>query len=95
MELSVLTIDFHHLKERSHFLDMRLFIDVYNVVQGQNSSTNLLNFVNQLRKFNLNCHEEDRNSIVEIELKRCQGEVLLKGFHSIDLIGAFESRLCL
>ena len=46
MELSILTIDFHNLKERSYFLDMRLFIDVYNVVQGQYSGTNLLNFVN-------------------------------------------------
>ena len=47
---------------------MRLLIDVYYVVQGQYSSTDRLNFINQLRKLNLNCHEEDRNSIVEIEL---------------------------
>ena len=95
MDLCVLTVDFHYLKEGAYFLNMRLLVDVYNVVQGQDSSTNLLNFVDQLRKFNLNCHEEDRNSIVEIELKRCQGEVLLKGFHSIKLICVFVDRLCL
>ena len=95
MELRVLTVNFHHLEEGAHFLNMRLFVDVNYVVQGQNSSTNPLNFVNQLREFNLNCHEEDRYSIVEIELKRCQGEVLLKGFHSIDLICVFVGRLCL
>ena len=95
MELSVLTIYFHHLKEGSHFLDMRLLIDVYYVVQGQNPSTNPLNFINQLRKLNLNCHEEDRDSIVEIELERCQGKVLLKGFHSIELICILVYLLCI
>ena len=68
MELRVLTVYFHHLEEGSYFFDMRLLIDVYYVVQGQYSSTDRLNFVNQLRKLNLNCHEEDWNSIVEIEL---------------------------
>ena len=94
MELRVLTINFHHLKEGSHFLDMRLLIDVYYVIQGQYSSTNRLNFINQLRELNLNCHEEDWNSIVEIELLRCQGEVLLKCFHRIKLICIFVDKLC-
>ena len=95
MDLRVLTVDLHHLKEGAHFLYMSFLIDVYYVVQGQNPSTNPLNFINQLRKLNLNCHEEDRDSIVEIELERSQGEVLLKGFHSIELICILVYLLCI
>ena len=95
MDLRVLTVDLHHLKEGAHFLNMRFLIDVYYVVQGQNPSTNPLNFINQLRKLNLNCHEEDRDSIVEIELEGSQGEVLLNGFHSIELVCILVYLLCI
>lgn len=68
MDVGVLAIDLHDLKKCAHFFDRSVLVDIDDIVKRENSSSNALHFVNQLRKFNLHGHEVDRDPVVEIEL---------------------------
>ena len=49
MDLRVLTIDFHDLEEGADFLDVRLLVNVDDIVKGKDACADAINFVNQLR----------------------------------------------
>jgi len=68
VNLSVLSVDLHYLEESSHLFRSRLLVDVDDVKQSQDACPNALYFINQLGQLDLDRHEEDRDTIVEIEL---------------------------
>ena len=68
VNLGILTVDLHNLEKSSYFVGPSFFVDVDDVKESQDSSSDPLNFVNQGRQFDLNRHEKDRDASVEIEV---------------------------
>ena len=81
VKLSVMAVDLHNLEESPHLLFIRLIINVDYVVESQDSCTDALNFVKQLRQLDLDRHEKDWHSIGEIELGRTELQRSLQHFH--------------
>ena len=81
VKLSVMAVDLHNLEESPHLLFIRLLINVDDVVESQNSCTDALHFVKELRQLNLDRHEKDWHSIGEIELGRTELQRSLQHFH--------------
>ena len=81
VELSVMPVDLHDLEESSNFFFVRLLVNVDDIVESQDSCTNALHFVKQLRQLDLDRHEKDWHSIGEIELGRTELQRSLQHFH--------------
>ena len=81
VELSVMPVDLHNLEESPHFFFVRLLINVDDIVKGQDSCTDALHFIKQLRQLDLDRHEKDWHSIGEIELGRTELQRSLQHFH--------------
>ena len=81
VKLCVMPVDLHYLKESSNFFFVRLLVNVDDIVESQDSCTNALHFVKQLRQLDLDRHEKDWHSIGEIELGRTELQRSLQHFH--------------
>jgi len=81
VDVCVLTVDFHHLEKCTDFFDRSVLVDIDDIVERQNSSTNALDFVDELGKFYLDCHEINRDPVVEIELVWSTAKPFLQDLH--------------
>ena len=71
-DFSVIPVNLHHLEESPDFFFVRLLVNVDDIVESQDSCTNALHFVKELRQLDLDRHEKDWYSIGEIELGQAQ-----------------------